>query len=233
MCSSCSAGAQRAAWSSSVASFTSSTRSRGSRPEAASACVTVPWRSGADDLAGGQVDRDGERRSVGRFPGPLRGLAARGVEDGGADRDDESGVLGEMEELRGREDAELRVLPAQQRLDPDDLGAGEAHDRLVVDAELAAVDGVAHRVPQRRLVACVGPDCRLDAVVFRAAVGSPAVPSSRSLARPLVMSAAPAADLNAAAGSREGRGARARPVTSRNDLPGMRGAGTRRCAVLP
>ena len=66
----------------------------------------------------------------------------------------------------GGEDAELRVLPAQQRLDRDDLGPGEAHDRLVVDAELAAVDGVAHRVPQRRLVACVGPDCRLDAVVF-------------------------------------------------------------------
>ena len=55
------------------------------------------------------------------------------MQDRGTDGDDESGVLGEVQELGRREHAELRVFPPQQRLDPDDLGPLEADDRLVID----------------------------------------------------------------------------------------------------
>ena len=52
-------------------------------------------------------------------------------------RGDERGLLGELDELAGRDRAELRVGPAQQRLGAD-AGAGvERHLRLVVQLELA------------------------------------------------------------------------------------------------
>ena len=105
-----------------------------------------------DQLPGREVHRDGQGRAVAGLAHPLRGLPARGLEDCGSDRNDEAVVLGDREKLRRGEHAVLPVLPPQQCFEPGDLGVFEAHDRLVVDAKLAAIHGVADRRPQDRFV---------------------------------------------------------------------------------
>ncbi len=70
-----------------------------------------------------------------------------------ADRHDQPGLLGDLEEVGRFEQAELRVLPTHERLDPDHLGAGERDDRLVVHAELAA-----HERPPQRALDLEAPD---------------------------------------------------------------------------
>src|SRR5712664_928067 len=74
---------------------------------------------------------------------PLLHLPARFLEHPGADLDDQPRLLGEWNEIHRRHQAALRVLPAQQRLGAGDLPRGQRHDRLVVDAELAAVERAA------------------------------------------------------------------------------------------
>jgi hypothetical protein len=49
---------------------------------------------------------------------PLRALRARGAQDPVADRQDQARLLRDLEEVGGREQTELGVLPAQQRLAP-------------------------------------------------------------------------------------------------------------------
>src|SRR6267142_2421859 len=58
-----------------------------------------------------------------------------------ADRADQARVFGERHELLGSEQPAQRVLPADQRLRPDDLSASTwlpLHDRLPMEQELAA-----------------------------------------------------------------------------------------------
>jgi len=97
-----------------------------------------------DKLTRRDVHRDHEWGFVLRFRGPARRLRARLVQYPRADRNDETGVLGDAEERIGAEQAPLRVFPAQQRLEPDHFGLVEAHERLVVHAHLVA----AERKPQ-------------------------------------------------------------------------------------
>ena len=63
--------------------------------------------------------------------------AAGLVEHELADRHDQPGLLGQRDELAGRDEAALRVLPAHERLGGDHVAGGEAGDRLVLDRELA------------------------------------------------------------------------------------------------
>ena len=56
---------------------------------------------------------------------------------------DQSGLLGERQELLGTEQPALWVEPASERLEPDDVAGGQLDDRLVVRNDLAAVDAAA------------------------------------------------------------------------------------------
>ena len=60
-----------------------------------------------------------------------------------AEPDDEARLLGERDELAGRELAGGRVLPADERLVAHDLVAVEVDDGLVVEPELLARDALA------------------------------------------------------------------------------------------
>ena len=62
---------------------------------------------------------------------PPGGLVAGPGEYPRADRDDQSAVLGEGDELQWRQGAALRMVPAQQRLETDGRPAGQLDDRLV------------------------------------------------------------------------------------------------------
>ena len=57
-----------------------------------------------------------------------------------AEREDEAGLLCEPDELAGEHEAAVGMLPAHERLDPDDAARLERDDRLVVDVELVFDD---------------------------------------------------------------------------------------------
>ena len=69
-----------------------------------------------------------------------RAVAAGHLQHPAADRDDQAALLGEWDELVGRDVAARRVRPPQQRLDAVDLVLLQADDRLVVDRELVQRD---------------------------------------------------------------------------------------------
>ena len=72
-----------------------------------------------DELAGGQVDRHDERRA-GRAATPGDRLATGGLEHPASERADQPGLLGHRDERERRDEAAGRVLPADERLEPDD-----------------------------------------------------------------------------------------------------------------
>src|SRR5262249_53773862 len=69
-----------------------------------------------------------------------------------ADVDDQAELLGDADEATRREQAELRVLPAHERLEADDLPILAADHRLVVHEELAVADRVAQADAERAAV---------------------------------------------------------------------------------
>jgi hypothetical protein len=56
------------------------------------------------------------------------------------ERKDEAGLLGETDEVAGRDEPTHRVIPAHERFYADDAAALERDDRLVVDGELVRDD---------------------------------------------------------------------------------------------
>ena len=83
-----------------------------------------------------------ERQSL-RARGAAAGLelAPGLVQHPAADRDHEADLLGERHELLRRDEAALRVRPANERLEPLDAPRRDVHDREVVDAELLVQEG--------------------------------------------------------------------------------------------
>ena len=57
-----------------------------------------------------------------------------------ADRHDEAGLLGQVDELVRADEPALRVLPAQECLEAGDPPLLQLDDRLVVQAQLAALE---------------------------------------------------------------------------------------------
>jgi len=92
------------------------------------------------DLWCGQVDRQVDRLR------PFGEIGARRREHPAPDRTDQSGVLGDADELEVRHDPPLGVTPAQQRFEPDDALALEVDERLVVQLELVQGEGVSQVV---------------------------------------------------------------------------------------
>ncbi|OIQ76602.1 hypothetical protein GALL_417180 [mine drainage metagenome] len=103
--------------------------------------------TGVGELPRADVDR--EHALARRRPlAPRRNARAGGVEHPLAELDDQAGLLGHRDELTRREQAAHRVVPAQQGLGPDD-GARAVELRLVVQLELAELDGLAQLRLQR------------------------------------------------------------------------------------
>ncbi len=105
---------------------------------------------GRGEVARGDVDVDRGRLQLGvvaEHLAPARELAAGEHEDLGPERHGEPGRLAGGEELRGREQPVVGVLPAHERLDGDDRARRQVEDRLIVQAQLA----VGQRAPQALL----------------------------------------------------------------------------------
>jgi hypothetical protein len=108
------------------------------------------WRSsvkkGVRELAGRHVHGHGERPARRQF-GPVGQLAAGFLQHQPPDANNEPAILGDGNEIAGRDDAEPWMLPADQRLHTDDAAVAEANLRLILHKELL----LAQRRPQIRL----------------------------------------------------------------------------------
>jgi hypothetical protein len=100
---------------------------------------------GVEQLPRRKVHGNSESVVAVRLDSPARGLGACFAEHPRPDRNDESRLLGDVEELVGLHHAALAVLPAHERLEAHDFGGLEVHERLVVHAELAPHERAAQR----------------------------------------------------------------------------------------
>src|SRR4051812_1869041 len=73
---------------------------------------------------------------------PFLRLACCFLEDPEVDRNDETRLLGEGDELGWTDEAEHRVLPADQRLYTDDAARSKVYLRLIPKAKLVPLNGV-------------------------------------------------------------------------------------------
>ncbi len=98
---------------------------------------------GLDQLGGRDVDGDEDRfgGAIGALPDAK--LAAGLIQHGAADVTDHAGLLGKPDETLGRQQAEVRMAPAHQRLEAREMHVGKAGDGLVVNFDLVALDGAA------------------------------------------------------------------------------------------
>ena len=122
-------------------------------------------KTAADELLRGQIHAHAESRVA--TPSPTRSLATRLVEHVSTERKNEAGLLGKADEVAGQHETPLRVLPAKESLDTDDVARAERDDGLVVDDELVGDDGaleirlerkpLQHVLVHRRLVHGVPP----------------------------------------------------------------------------
>ncbi len=121
--------------------ISSSSRDGGSPVSSSTECTSAgrsPWRNCTGDRLTAICS--------GLRPG--RRLAAGLAQDPFAHRDDQAALLGERNEGAGRDHAALRMLPAHQRLEADDL-AVDARLRLVMQRQFAALDRRAQLLLQR------------------------------------------------------------------------------------
>ncbi len=70
---------------------------------------------------------------------PIRRLEAGLLEHPAAERNDETGLLGQRDEAVRADQAQSRVLPAHERLEALERTVGQAQLRLVLEEELGAV----------------------------------------------------------------------------------------------
>jgi len=92
----------------------------------------------------------------------VRGLAAGGVQHPPAERVDEAALLGDGDEGGRRDDAALRVAPADQRLEAGQGAVGQGDQRLVVHLQLAALLGLAQVGLQLEALDHLGAHRRLE-----------------------------------------------------------------------
>ena len=110
--------------------------------------VLQDLRDGAHDvqtieLHGREVYGDAQRHAG--VLTPAVGDGTRPPQHPLADRDDQAGFFGQRDEVRWGDEAPL-VLPAQQRLGAGDAATGAIELRLVVQAQLVALQGVVELV---------------------------------------------------------------------------------------
>ena len=116
-------------------------RRRARCPSCAATCGDGVHEVRVGDLARGQVDVHRHRRRASALQRRAWRQACSSTH--AAERDDHPALLGDRDELRGREQPALGVLPAHQRLEAADRAVAEADDRLVDDAQLVALERAA------------------------------------------------------------------------------------------
>ena len=97
------------------------------------------------ELPAGQVHRNRHLREPVLVP--LARLRAGGAQHPLADRHDQARELGDRDELPRRDQAQLRVAPADERLGAEDLGRPQVDEGLEVQLQLV----VGHGLPQTAL----------------------------------------------------------------------------------
>src|SRR6185437_13752759 len=96
--------------------------------------VKVSEQVGVQELPRRKIDRHRNGGKAFTLPGHV--LDARAPENPSANRNDESRLFGERNELRGRKIAKLRVRPSQQSLNAADLAGRNLELGLIVQCEL-------------------------------------------------------------------------------------------------
>ena len=94
---------------------------------------------GAPDVRGQTLAHDMRRRHIDGdldVAGHFRQIRAGFRQYPGAERDHQSGLLGDGNELIGRDRSAPRMAPAQQRFAAHDLAAADVDDRLIVQCEV-------------------------------------------------------------------------------------------------
>ena len=123
--------------SSSTDSVISISSRSGGRPEFFSADADDVEQLGLLELDRRQVHRDLD------VVGPPHRVVAGATDHPLAERHDQPGLLGERNELVGRDQPAGRMPPAHQRFHAAPLPGLDVEERLVVHLELASCDGVA------------------------------------------------------------------------------------------
>ena len=103
------------------------------------------------ELSAGKVDRYRNARKPGAVPGIH--LRARGAQYPFADGVDKAGLFRDRNELSRRDQAVIRVLPAEQRFDACEAARLGRDQRLVMQQQLVPFDGVEQRVLHRQSAA--------------------------------------------------------------------------------
>ena len=93
---------------------------------------------------------------------PVAGMMAGLAQDLVAHRGDQAAVLGDGDELLGRQHAALGMIPARQALEADNGVVLEVHQRLIVGLDLAAHDGRAQVLLQGRAAPQLGVHVGLE-----------------------------------------------------------------------
>ena len=132
-----------------------------------SASPSIPWRASASphpfdepfvvELGAREVDRHVEVLEPRRLVAPRRQLAQGLFEHPFPDPDDEPALLGQRDELDGRDDPQGGVGPPDERLDPFDGPVGDADDGLVHEVQLAQLDRPAQVVLELDALGHLGP----------------------------------------------------------------------------
>jgi hypothetical protein len=103
--------------------------------------VDVILEAGAEKLAGGKVYTDAQRAVVWIVLGPCLDLRAGFGEAPVTDGVNEAALLGLGNEIPGRDEAALRMLPANEGFKADDAKGFYFDFRLIVEDELVAFEG--------------------------------------------------------------------------------------------
>ena len=99
---------------------------------------------GLAELLARQVDGDGERLVEREHLLPALHLAARLAQNPLAELDDHARLFGDRDEVHRRDEAALRVLPPDERLEAAQAEVFERDDGLVVEYELLSFERAAH-----------------------------------------------------------------------------------------
>ena len=110
------------------------------KPDIPQDALDVLGQPSVGDLSFGDIHVDRQRLGGGKLLPPGAQLSARLLEHPPADGHDQPGLLGHGNEVCGRNDAALRVVPADQGLEADDPSGLELHDRLVEKLKLIPFD---------------------------------------------------------------------------------------------
>ncbi len=109
---------------------------------------------GVRELARGQVDRQAQRRQPPAVP--LHQLLRGGAQHPVADRDDQTGLFRQRDEVARRDHPALRVAPADEGLDADGVPPIQAGLWLIMELELALAQRRAQPLLQLQLLARPG-----------------------------------------------------------------------------